>query len=246
MVAQEKLQEAIALLRAAKKVTALTGAGVSKESGIPTFREAQTGLWAKYDPEKLATPEGFRKDPSLVWTWYDYRRNLVSQARPNNGHIALVDLQDILPVTVVTQNVDGLHARAGSKDIIELHGNILKFFCFDHRHPADNVPSGLNAPPACTICGAMIRPGVVWFGEALPPGALEQAAASVESSDIVLVIGTSGLVHPAAGLPYLARRAGAKVIEINPDTTPITDIADIFLGGPSGTVVPALVAGLRR
>jgi NAD-dependent deacetylase len=246
MVDKEKLAEAIALLRAAKKVSALTGAGVSKESGIPTFREAQTGLWAKYDPEKLATPEGFLNDPPLVWTWYDYRRDLVSQAKPNSGHIALVDLQDILPVTVITQNVDGLHARAGSKDIIELHGSILKFFCFDKRHTADNVPSGLAEPPPCTICGAMLRPAVVWFGEALPPGAMEQASECMQSSDVVLVIGTSGLVHPAAGLPYLARRAGAKVIEINPDTTPITDIADIFLAGPSGTVLPALVAGLRR
>lgn len=246
IVSQDKLDEAIALLRSAKKISALTGAGVSKESGIPTFREAQTGLWAKYDPEKLATPEGFLKDPRLVWTWYDYRRNLVSQAQPNAGHIALADLQDILPVTVVTQNVDGLHARAGSRDIIELHGSILKFFCFDNRHPADNVEPGLSEPPACTVCGAMLRPGVVWFGEALPPGALEQASNCMQTSDVVLVIGTSGLVQPAAGLPYLAKRHGAKVIEINPDTTPVTDIADIFLAGPSGIVLPALVAGLRR
>lgn len=236
---------AIEALREARSVSVLSGAGISKESGIPTFREAQIGLWAKYDPEKLATPEGFLKDPPLVWTWYDYRRKLVSEAQPNAGHAALAELQELKPTTVVTQNVDGLHARAGSKDIIELHGNILKFFCFDKRHPADNVPRGLNAPPTCTICGAMIRPAVVWFGEALPPHALEQASERMQSSDLVLVVGTSGLVHPAAGLPYLAKRSGAKVIEINPDTTPLTDIADIFLRGPSGRILPALVAGLR-
>jgi NAD-dependent deacetylase len=241
-----KIAEAVEALRGASAVAVLTGAGVSKESGIPTFREAQTGLWAQYEAEKLATPEGFLKDPPLVWQWYDYRRKLVTEAKPNAGHIALAQLQDILPVTVITQNVDGLHARAGSKDIIELHGNILKFFCFDHRHPADNVPYDLKEPPLCTTCGARVRPGVVWFGEALPPGALEKAAQCISSSDVLLVIGTSGLVHPAASLPYSAKRSGVKVIEINPDTTPITDIADIFLPGPSGTVVPALVAGLQE
>jgi NAD-dependent deacetylase len=236
---------AIDALRAAKSVSVLTGAGISKESGIPTFREAQTGLWSKYDPHKLATPEGFLNDPPLVWTWYDYRRKLVTEAQPNAGHVALSELQHIKPTTVVTQNVDGLHARAGSKDIIELHGSILKFFCLDKRHPADNVPPGLDAPPTCTICGAMLRPAVVWFGEALPPQALQKASDRMQSSDLVLVVGTSGLVHPAAGLPYLAKRSGAKVIEINPDRTPITDIADIFLDGPSGAVLPALLAGLR-
>jgi NAD-dependent deacetylase len=241
-----KIAEAVAALRGASAVAVLTGAGVSKESGIPTFREAQTGLWAQYEAEKLATPEGFLKDPPLVWQWYDYRRKLVTEAKPNAGNIALAQLQDILPVTVITQNVDGLHARAGSKDIIELHGNILKFFCFDHRHPADNVPYDLKEPPLCTTCGARVRPGVVWFGEALPPGALEKAAQCISSSDVLLVIGTSGLVHPAASLPYSAKRSGVKVIEINPDATPISDIADIFLPGPSGTVVPALVAGLQK
>lgn len=244
---QSKLEQAAHLLSIAQRVTVLTGAGVSKESGIPTFREAQTGLWAKYDPEKLATPEGFLNDPSLVWKWYDYRRQLVLKAQPNAGHIALVHLQDIVPLRVVTQNVDGLHERAGSKDVIELHGNLLRYFCFDRRHPAKrDIPFGLDAPPTCEVCGSLLRPGVVWFGEALPPDAMNAAVASIRNSDLVMVIGTSGLVQPAASLPYIATECGAKVIEVNPDSTPVGDIADIFLRGPSGTVLPALVDGLRQ
>lgn len=223
-----------------------TGAGVFKESGIPTFREAQTGLWAKYDAEQLATPEAFAKNPSVVWQWYDYRRRLVTEAEPNTGHIALAQLQDILPTFVVTQNVDRLHHRAGSRDVIELHGNILTYFCFDHHHAAEHVPPALEAPPTCTECGSLLRPAVVWFGEALPPKAMEKATSVIRQADVLLVVGTSGLVHPAASLPYLARQSGAKVIEINPDGTPITDIADIFLAAPSGAVLPALVEALRK
>lgn len=241
-----RMERAIQILAGAKQVAALTGAGVSKESGIPTFRESQTGLWSTYDPEKLATPEGFENDPPLVWQWYDYRRQLVLNAEPNAGHIALRSLEDILPVTVVTQNVDGLHARAGSSRIVELHGSILKHFCFDKHHPADDVAINLKDPPTCGQCPSLLRPAVVWFGEALPPRALEHAAEVMRECDVALVIGTSGLVQPAASLPYLARQSGAKIIEINPDTTPISDIADIFLQGPSGTVLPALVEGLQK
>ena len=235
----------IEAVRAARSVAVLTGAGISKESGIPTFRDAQTGLWAKYDPEKLATPEGFLRDPALVWTWYDYRRKLVTEAQPNAGHKALVTLEQLKPTSIVTQNVDGLHARAGSTKIIELHGSILKFVCFDKRHAADAVTQGLSEPPRCTICGAMIRPAVVWFGEALPPQALDAATEAMQSCDVVLVIGTSGLVHPAAGLPYVAKRAGAIVIEINPEVTSLTDAADIFVAGPAGQLLPEIVAALQ-
>jgi len=224
----------------AERVVVLTGAGVSKESGIPTFRDAQTGLWAKYNPEELATPQGFLKDPQLVWQWYDYRRRLVMEALPNPGHLAIYHLEKVLPVVVVTQNVDGLHKRAGSSDIIELHGSILRFFCFDEHHSADNVECNLQAPPLCA-CGSLIRPAVVWFNETLPPDALQRASELVMQADVVLVIGTSGLVQPAASLPWTAKRHGAKVIEVNPDRTPISDLSDIFLAGPAGVLLPQLV-----
>lgn len=233
-------------LAAAKKVVALTGAGVSKESGIPTFRDALTGLWANYEPEKLATPQGFLADPPLVWQWYDFRRKKVQEVQPNPGHFAIAELQSLIPeVVVVTQNVDGLHKRAGSSDIVELHGNIQEFFCFDDRHPAvEIVPFDLKEPPLCH-CGSMLRPGVVWFNEALPTGALERANRLVRQADVVLVIGTSGIVYPAASLPFSASDAGAFVVEVNPDETPITEVADRFLQGAAGLLLPELIDGVR-
>lgn len=232
-------------LLAASKVAVLTGAGVSKESGIPTFRDAQTGLWKDYDPERLATPEGFLADPPLVWQWYDMRREKIAEVEPNAGHHALVELEQMIPsVVVITQNVDGLHAKAGSRDIIELHGNITKNICFDNRHPQQDVPLRLKEPPTCR-CGSLIRPAVVWFGEALPPNALERAFAEVRSSDFIFVVGTSGLVQPAASLPYIGKQAGAFVVEVNPEETPITDIADCFLQGPSGRILKDLIADLK-
>lgn len=231
-------------IAAAKQIVVLTGAGVSKESGIPTFRDALTGLWAQYDPEKLATPEGFLADPPLVWQWYDYRRKMVANIEPNPGHYALARLGELKPLTLITQNIDGLHQKAGSKNVIELHGNIKKFICFDKRHEIRDVPFDLPEPLSCPQCQSMVRPAVVWFGEALPPEAMSKSsrlAYQMSGDDVFLVIGTSGLVQPAASLPYWAHQSGATVIEINPDVTPIGDLADIFLQGPSGVVLPELV-----
>lgn len=243
---QPDIDKVAELLSTAKKVTVLTGAGVSKESGIPTFRDAQTGIWADFNPEDLATPEGFLKDPPLVWTWYDSRRRMLEDAKPNPGHEALVELEQYVPkVVVVTQNIDGLHQTAGSTDVVELHGSIKKFYCFDNQHDAPDVPYDLKEPPKCTTCGAMIRPGVVWFGEALPSRALTRGITECEYSQVVLVIGTSGLVQPAASLPLAGLAKGAKIVEVNPEETTVTEIAHVFLQGPSGKVLPKVVAKLK-
>lgn len=233
------------LIKQASSVVVLTGAGVSKESGIPTFREAQTGLWANYEPEKLATVEGFIKDPELVWTWYDWRRKMVSNVKPNPGHFALVELEEMVPkFKLITQNVDGLHRLAGSGNIVELHGNISRHKCLKHGHIVSDVENDLPKPPECH-CGSMVRPDVVWFGEALGPQNLADSYAAAEGADVFLVVGTSGLVQPAASLPFIAKRRGAKLIEINPDETPLTRDVDIFLQGASGVILPRLISFLR-
>lgn len=221
---------------------ALTGAGISAESGVPTFRDAQTGLWANYRAEELATSEAFAANPKLVWDWYEWRRQLVAQAEPNPGHYALVTMQQRLPAfTLVTQNVDGLHARAGSREVIELHGNISRNLCFAEGTAVDEPALGDSAPPRCPRCGAFLRPGVVWFGESLPPRAVQRAEQAAQDCDVVLSIGTSSLVHPAAGLPLLAKRHGAYLAEVNPTPTPLTPHADQVLAGPAGVVLPELV-----
>ncbi len=232
-------------LASAKRIAVLTGAGVSRESGIPTFREAQTGLWANYDPQRLATPGGFLSDPPLVWQWYDSRREMLDKAKPNPGHYAIAEMEELAKVVVITQNIDGLHTSAGSTDVVELHGNITRYQCFERRHPAENVQRGLQQPPRCH-CGSLLRPAVVWFGEALPEDAMSRAANEIAAADIVLVVGTSGLVQPAASLPFVAKSEGKFVVEINPERTPISDVADIFLSGPSGTVLPELMAAAKQ
>lgn len=245
-------QQAAAWLRAAKQIVALTGAGASKESGVPTFRDAMDGLWARYDPQELATPGAFQRNPKLVWDWYEFRRGLVAQARPNPGHTALAELERRFPsLAVITQNVDDLHEQAGSRDVVHLHGNIARSKCYaacrgeptlidvaalDYDHEA--------GPPPCPHCGAWVRPDVVWFGEMLPATALSRAYDLSADCDVMLVVGTSGLVTPAANLPIVARQAGAQVIEINPDETPISHIAQLRLHGPSGQVLPQLVEAL--
>lgn len=245
MMPAESLERAAGAFEKDSQVVVLTGAGVSKESGIPTFRDAMTGLWANYNAEELATPEGFMNDPPLVWKWYEWRRKLVQDVQPNPGHYALAELEKLLPnYLLVTQNVDGLHARAGSKRMIEIHGNILRHKCFDKHHRQEDVPCGLDEPPFCH-CGSMIRPDVVWFGEQLSPHDLNQAMDAAESADVMLVVGTSGLVQPAASIPFLAKRSGAFVIEVNPTPTEITVITDAFLEGPSGEMLPRLVQALR-
>jgi NAD-dependent deacetylase len=233
-------------LRSAERIVALTGAGISAESGVPTFRDAQTGLWAKYRAEELATPEAFLLSPRLVWDWYAWRRSLTQKAEPNAGHIALAQLAELVPsFTLITQNVDSLHQRAGSHEVVELHGNIDTTLCFQERRvvtDAEFVDDGVN-PPRCP-CGALLRPGVVWFGESLPRAALERAERAAASADVLLSIGTSSLVHPAASLPERAQRQGALLIEVNPHPTPLTPQVDVALSGPAGQLLPKLVEEL--
>jgi len=238
----EGLDRARALLAAAKRIAVLTGAGISAESGIPTFRDAMTGLWSRFRPEDLATPEAFAANPKVVWEWYAARREGVAKAAPNAGHVALVALERrAAHFALITQNVDGLHARAGSRNVIELHGNIMDDRCFAEGRAlavADQLP---GTPPRCARCGAPVRPGVVWFGEPLPPRALENACAEAQGCDVFLSIGTSAVVEPAASLPFAALDAGAAVIEVNPTRTPLTAKATIVLAGAAGEVLPRLV-----
>jgi NAD-dependent deacetylase len=225
-----------------KRVVVLTGAGVSKESGIPTFREAQTGLWAKYNPMELATPQAFQRNPKLVWEWYQWRQDLISKANPNPGHFSLVKMEALIPnFVLITQNIDGLHKRAGSENIIELHGNIFRYRCFKEDVIIDNLGDFSDVIPRCPYCGGYLRPDVVWFGEPLPSEALTKAMGAAQNTEIFLSVGTSALVHPAASLPLIAMDHGAIVVEINPDETQITNRVHYSLQGPSGEILPQLV-----
>jgi NAD-dependent protein deacetylase/lipoamidase len=229
-------------LRGAKHVVALTGSGISAESGVPTFREAQTGLWERYDPQRLATPEAFARDPRLVWEWYEWRRTLVAEAEPNPGHRALAELERRIPdFTLVTQNVDGLHTSAGSRNAVELHGNILRSKCSLEDLIIEPEEQDNSVPPRCPRCGAPLRPDVVWFGEAVPSEALEAASAATRGCDLFFSIGTSNLVYPAAALPYEAVENGATLVEINPNETPLTRHADYSVPGLAGEVLPNLL-----
>jgi len=226
-------------LRRARKIVALTGAGISAESGLATFRDAQTGLWSKFRPEELATAEAFQRDPKFVQDWYTWRRGQALEAKPNAGHVALAEMEKCAPeFLLVTQNVDGLHARAGSKRMVELHGNIHRFRCFENDCPRENFDFERGQ---CRTCGGHLRPDVVWFGEMLPPDALDQAVCAAENCDVFFSIGTSSLVYPAADLWRRAKDHGAVVIEINKDPTPLTPLADYSLQGKAGEVLPALV-----
>ncbi|RZI43547.1 NAD-dependent deacylase [Herbaspirillum sp. HC18] len=226
----------------ARHIAAFTGAGVSAESGIPTFRDAQTGLWAHYRAEDLATPEAFRRDPVTVWNWYAWRRDLMRNVQPNPAHVAIAQLERLVErVTVITQNVDGLHASAGSSDIIELHGNIWHNFCSSCGTIVPPAHLTKDIPPLCPHCSGHVRPGVVWFGEALPESAWTRASQVLETADIFFCIGTSSLVEPAASLPRYARSCGRTVIQINPEATSHDEIAQYVLRGKAGEVLPALV-----
>jgi NAD-dependent deacetylase len=227
-------------------VAVLTGAGISAESGIPTFRDAMTGLWARFRPEDLATPGAFARDPHLVWDWYRWRRELVDAAQPNDGHRALVALRELVSeLTLVTQNVDGLHTRAGSTNVVELHGSIRRARCT--ACPATESWSPVGAwPPRCGTCQSLLRPDIVWFGESLPEHELAQAFAAAESCDVFLSIGTSNAVQPAASLPWLAAQRGADVVVINPDLEGQESGPKIaHLAGRAGDVLPRLVTALR-
>lgn len=212
---------------------------------MPTFREAQTGLWEKYDPLQLATPEAFARDPELVWRWYQWRRELVAKSAPNAGHRALAELASLVPrLTLVTQNVDGLHQRAGNRDVIEFHGNIFANRCFADGRVVEAAED--DSPPTCPDCGARTRPGVVWFGEAIPEEALHASFAAAGDCDVFLSVGTSALVYPAAGLADVAIDAGATTIEVNPSPTGQSDSYTASLRGNAGVVLPKLVESLAH
>jgi NAD-dependent deacetylase len=236
-----------AALAAASRVCVLTGAGMSAESGIPTFRDAMSGLWARFDPAALASEEGFRADPARVWDWYAERREGVQRAEPNAGHHALAAFAARRPgvLTLVTQNVDDLHQRAGNIDTIRLHGDILQDRWLEPcgQHPGcEPARAAAGRPPRCADCGNLLRPGVVWFGEMLPPGAMRAAERAAQACDLMLVVGTSGAVWPAAGLAGAARAAGAKVLIVNPHESEIDDQAHGVLRGTAAGVLPPLLA----
>jgi NAD-dependent deacetylase len=229
-------------LRISRHVVVLTGAGVSQESGLRTFRDAQTGLWAQYKPEELASPEAFRRDPKLIWDWYAWRREAVKGVRPNAGHYALVEIEKHVPqFTLITQNVDNLHRMAGSRNVLELHGNIQRVRCADCYTFAETWADDSESVPHCEVCGGLLRPDVVWFGEALPRDQLESAVEAARACDIFFSIGTSGVVQPAASLAFAAHNRGAAVAEVNAEPTPLTPKANYFLQGKSGEILPDLV-----
>lgn len=239
----EELERAKITLREKARVVVLTGAGVSKESGVPTFR-GKNGLWKEFRAQELATPEAFKRNPALVWEFYEFRRALVSRAVPNPAHVALATLEARIPhFCLITQNVDGLHARAGSKNIIELHGSLFRVHCLDCGVLEGNfaVPIAQELPPQCRHCGGLLRPDVVWFGEPLPSGVMNQAFEEAGQCEAMLVIGTSGLVFPAASLPGVAKDVGAFLIEINPESTPLSPMADVCLRGSASSVLPRLL-----
>lgn len=220
----------IEALKRANKVVVLTGAGISAESGVPTFR-GKDGLWKKYRPEELATPEAFNRDPKLVWEWYNWRRSLIAPLKPNKAHLLLAKMEKIYPeFWIITQNIDGLHQKAGATKVIELHGNIWRVKCTNCGYREENREVPLKEiPPKCPKCSGILRPDVVWFGETLPKKALEDAFYHSETADVMLVIGTSAVVQPAASLPIVAKNAGKVVIEVNPEETPISHIVDFSL-----------------
>lgn len=230
----------LSTLASAKAVVAFTGAGISAESGVPTFR-GNDGVWTKFKPEELANLNAFMRNPELVWEWYSARKKVIADVKPNPGHYALAEMEKHFPsFTVITQNIDNLHRRAGSKNIFELHGNIERNYCMKcgKRFTNEYVLSGKNIP-RCE-CGGLIRPDVVWFGEMLPDDQWEGAESACRSADVLLSIGTSGVVYPAAALPLEAKRNGAFILEINPEPTLLTEIADEFLQGKSGEILPKL------
>ncbi len=257
IMTDSNIKQAAEAIHNATKIAVLTGAGVSKESGVPTFRDALDGLWAKYNPEELATPMAFKANPKLVWDWYQFRRELAGSVKPNPGHVALAELHKYNPgMVVITQNVDDLHEQAGSRKVIHLHGNIAESKCYDN---CQGTPTLIDldsfewdrddGPPACPHCGANVRPNVVWFHEMLPEDNLSLAYSVSLQCDLMIVIGTSGLVTPAATLPKIAKETEdnpAKILEINPDYSMITRYADIKIEAPSGESLPKVVAEVAK
>jgi NAD-dependent deacetylase len=234
--------EAVRLLvAAARSIAVLTGAGISAESGVPTFR-GPGGLWRDFRPEDLATPEAFERDPRLVWEWYDWRRAKIAGAEPNLGHYALVTLEKRAPeLTLITQNVDGLHARAGSRNVLEIHGSLWRTRCGSCREVRENREVPLpRLPPRCP-CEGLLRPDVVWFGEPLPLETLRRTFRALEACDLLLVVGTSAVVHPAASFAETVLARGVPVVEVNPEATPISGAVTHSLRGPAGQLLPRLL-----
>jgi NAD-dependent deacetylase len=230
------------LLKQVESVCVLTGAGISAESGVATFRGGD-GLWSKLKPEELANFDAFLRNPELVWEWYNYRRQIVHDVKPNAAHYALVRLEELTKeFTLITQNVDNLHSRAGNKRVLELHGNIERSYCVDCRKSVENVEvSQKKKVPRCSSCNGIIRPDVVWFGEMLPDGVFEAATEAAQRCELFLTIGTSAVVYPAAGLPMAARNQGAYVVEVNTEPTEISHTVNETLLGKAGEVLPQLI-----
>ncbi|GAA1173157.1 SIR2 family NAD-dependent protein deacylase [Nesterenkonia xinjiangensis] len=250
-------EDVVALVRDARRVVVLSGAGISAESGVPTFREVQRGLWERFSAEELATPDAFDNDPALVWTWYRWRQSLIDAVEPNAGHRCLAAWQEHLSaqhgwLAVVTQNVDDLHERAGAEVLGHLHGSLAAHRCADCGEPAElpaprydgfTAPPTPEDPPGCESCpDGVLRPDVVWFGEMLPAPAFDAAAAAIRAADLVVVVGTSGIVQPAASLPLLGLERGIPLIEINPEETGLTEVMDFAIRGRSGEVLPRLLS----
>jgi NAD-dependent deacetylase len=231
------------------QVTVLSGAGISAESGVPTFRDAETGLWARVDPYEISSAEGWRSHPEKVWAWYLWRHYMMDSVEPNDGHLAVAAWQDAAEVHVVTQNVDNLHERAGSQRVYHLHGSLFEFRCdrcqsaYYGELPAMPEPVAAVSPPRCG-CGGLIRPNVVWFGEPLPDEAWQRSVDAVNTADLVIVVGTSGIVYPAAGLPELALSNGVPVIEVNPEPTPLSESATVTLRDTAANALPGLMQRL--
>ena len=245
---EDLLARARQCLQHAAHIAVLSGAGISAESGVPTFRDAQTGLWARFRPEELATEDAFRRHPERVWDWYAERRASLAAVQPNAGHLALAEFERRHPgrLTVITQNVDGLHQRAGSQGVLALHGSLAEDRWLDpcalHRQGACDVARAEpGRPPRCPQCGNPVRPAVIWFGEMLPEDALRQAEQAASRCDVMLVVGTAGAVYPAAGLAHQARAVGAQVIIVNPHPSALDELAHLRLAGSAAQVLPRLL-----
>ena len=247
MATKLETETLIEVLRDADRIAVLTGAGISAESGIPTFRD-KNGLWKKFRPEELATPTAFNQNPRLVWEWYDWRRGIIAQKEPNPGHKVLARWEKIFPaLSLITQNIDGLHQKAGSRNILELHGNIWKLRCTEEGTITENYETPLKEiPPLCSGCGAILRPHVVWFGESLSSTILQKAFLLSSQCEVMFVVGTSAVVQPAASLPFEASEAGAKIVEINPDPTPLSPYIDFSFRGKAGEILPLIDKDLKR
>lgn len=242
MSQEEDLARAKEMISRAEALVVLTGAGISAESGVPTFR-GEEGLWKTYRAEELATPQAFSQNPVLVWEWYQWRRRLIAGVKPNPGHLALARLEDKANnFLLLTQNVDGLHSLANNKRVLEIHGNIWKTQCTGCGQKREDRRLELKLPPRCDNCGGLLRPAVVWFGESLDPEILSQATRALASSDLMLVVGTSGIVQPAASFPFWAKEAGAKIVEVNLERTPLSSVSDVVLLGKAAQMLPRLLS----